>query len=472
MVENIAIYEMSTTGGAVDNNNEYYDSLQVKRTATAEEIRKAYKKRALQCHPDRPGGNEQTFRLVNEAYEVLSSVEKRAIYDQHGKAGLASGNNSAGAAGNPFAGMDPFNLFRQMFSDMDPSQMNQAQSQNAGRRVQRSHDIFFDLNLTFRELYDGCVKKLAVRRNRFCKLCTGRGTTSTDDITCIQCHGSGKQTIVQRTFIGNQSQQVQCTFCSGEGIKAPISMPKCPTCNGKRTVPERSIFEVKVDPGTAEGYQMVCAGEGDDSLRPGEGPGDVVLKVCSNGSGSSGTLPDGWSRIDQHLVFRLRATLADCVTGMVQTIQHPGKGPITFAIEQVIRPTLIVDNKLYAPWIIDGGGMPAWRDKPAGWLILLIEVVFPEMRVDQPEKVREVFGGVEPIVCNDATGGKVATEGNITTNEIARPPLAGNEQLLLQRMFDTGNGGSAEFQQQQQPQFFMHHPGGGGGPTFFQFSRH
>lgn len=356
----------------------YYDVLGVSKRASEGDIRKAYKKHALKYHPDRPEGDEQKFRAVNEAYEVLSDKEKRAIYDRAGKEGL-KGNAAGGPGFNFFAGMDPFRVFREMFGDR-------------GREVERPHDIFFELQIPLHALYTGVTKKLAAQRKRFCTMCEGRGVLIEPDdpidISCMQCHGSGKQTVVRRTFMGEQSQQVHCSFCQGEGIKPPVSLPKCPTCEGRRVISERAIFEATIEPGTPDGYRHICAGQGDDSLLAGEGTGDVVLVIKTKPA-------KDWARAGQHLVHYLDASLADCCTHLQHTItfpdpQHPQLH--CFTEPGVIRPTHIFNGELLCPFVVPGKGMPAWRNQPEGQLFVMVRIRFPDAPIALEAEVREAFG--------------------------------------------------------------------------------
>jgi DnaJ-class molecular chaperone len=392
----------------------YYDILEIDKGASPDDIRRAYKKKALESHPDRPKGNESKFRQVNEAYEVLSNTEKRKVYDQYGKEGLDRGNGNDAEADlkSFFATMDPFRVFREMFPEVYGMSQH-PETCNPGRegKVQRPQDIYFPLHLKFQEVYNGCKKSLAVRRRCFCKLCNGYGiqsTTTTDtetntfeegengvnstpisphsdngvlkgaalplypiSIRCIQCNGTGKQTMMQKSYLASpEFTQGFCSFCQGEGMRIPISAVKCPTCHGTRLVEERAIFSVNIEAGTPEGYRIVCQGEGDDSLLCGEKRGDVILKITSE-------LPAGWSRIGQHLIHRLPISLAACIRGISQVVSHPNGHDFLFSVSQVVKPNIVLGRELFSPWFVLDWGFCEFQEEEMGSTIILLDIQFP-----------------------------------------------------------------------------------------------
>lgn len=338
---------------------DFYALLGVEKSATPEEIKRAYKKLALKLHPDRPGGDTDKFRAVGEAYEVLSDPEKRKRYDQYGKDGVEGGPDI-------FTHMDPMQVFREFFG----------QQPGPRRQVHRPHDVHFELKLTFKEVMEGCKKKLAIRRRVFCGLCKGRGIEDTDiDITCIQCKGSGKQVMVQQSFLGPQRQESFCSFCKGEGIKTPVTCKKCPTCEGKRTIKERSIFEVDIPPGIPDQHQLICKGQGEDTILASEGRGDVLLKLST-------TLPLGWKRHEQHLIVEVPVTLAQCLKGIDTQIEHPDGTIMHVCIAEVVKPVFMSTDKLLAPWVVPDKGIPSFQQRGQGHCIIIFDIEFPKTRDD------------------------------------------------------------------------------------------
>lgn len=392
----------------VEQKETLYDVLSVSKNASADQIRSAYKKRALECHPDRKGGNAEQFRRVSEAYEILSDAEKREHYDMNGTIptpgqGPTSnpwGGTMPGGFEGGASGIDPAAFFQHMFREMftnapDPNEKGEddfARNQKTQhqRRVQRGHDVAFELDLPYKDLYHGVTKKLAIRRKRRCKACRGSGVVCEDvsQIECMQCHGGGTQVIMHRTMWGEQRQQMACTFCGGEGIKPPISMPKCSSCSGAKIICERAIFEVVVKPGMHENGQIICKEQGDESLLVGEGMGDVILTVSS-------TLPPNWKRRGQNLVHEMDVSLGECLTGLNRkVIEHPAGHLFAFSINQVIMPTKIIQEIPVAVWVALDQGMPAFEDADAGNAIIVLRIQYPTFCIDKvslPSELLDTF---------------------------------------------------------------------------------
>ncbi len=361
---------------------DYYQVLEVPKEATADDIRRAYKKKALDSHPDRPNGNESKFRQVNEAYEILSNMEKRKVYDQYGKEGLDREDPETDLK-SFFTRMDPFRVFREMFPDVyipphGPAGPFGGPPVGVGK-VQRAQDIYFPLHLKFEEVYHGCNKSLAVRRRRFCKLCCGFGIQNVDpsgggvdfpnEIKCIQCNGSGKQTI-KSYLASSEMMENLCSFCQGEGMHIPISAVKCPTCQGSRLVEERAIFSVNIEPGTPEGFRIICNGEGDDSLIRADKRGDVILKITAE-------MPPGWTRIGQHLIHRLPISLSACLQGVSQPVIHPIGHTFLFSLPHVVKPNIVLGRELFSPWFVLDWGFPDFQEDEMGSTIILLDIQFP-----------------------------------------------------------------------------------------------
>jgi molecular chaperone DnaJ len=252
---------------------DYYEVLEVQRTASDVEIKAAYRKLAMQYHPDRNPNNpdaEERFKACSEAYQVLSDPDKRAAYDRYGHAGVG-----AGAAGNPFAG-GPFahgdigDIFGDLFGEM----FNMGTRGGRASRAQRGRDIKYDLRLEFEEAVFGIEREINIRRAEACTDCSGTGSEGgRQPETCQQCGGRGQI----RTQQGFFSVARTCPVCSGTGS---IVRNPCKTCRGDGRVQREHKILVKVPAGVENETRIRYGGEG-DAGRWGGPSGDlyVVLEV-------------------------------------------------------------------------------------------------------------------------------------------------------------------------------------------------
>jgi len=259
------------------NKRDYYEVLGVEKGASAEDIKKAYRKAAMKYHPDRNPGNkeaEEKFKEVGEAYEVLSDDEKRARYDQYGFAGVDP-NYAGGAGFNGFDGFGGFGGFSDLgdiFGDLFGGGGRRSGGQSAGRR---GENIMSRLDLTFEEAAFGCDKEVSVPRIENCAACNGTGSADGNIETCPKCRGTGQERVVQN-FMGMQMQSTTtCSQCGGKGkiIKTP-----CNTCKGKGKVRRTKRVTVKVPAGVNDGQSVRVRGEG--NVGSGGAPsGDLLAEV-------------------------------------------------------------------------------------------------------------------------------------------------------------------------------------------------
>ena len=260
------------------DKRDYYEVLGVEKGASAEEIKKAYRKAAMKYHPDRNPGDkeaEEKFKEAGEAYEVLSDDDKRARYDQYGFAGVDP--NYAGGAGyggfDGFGGFSGFGDLGDIFGDLfGGGSTRRSGGQNAARRGQ---DVMTRLELTFEEAAFGCDKEVATYRVENCSACNGTGSADGNVETCSKCHGTGQERVVQN-FMGMQMQSTQpCSRCGGKGkiIKTP-----CNTCKGKGKVRRTKKINVKVPAGVDEGQSVRVRGEGCVGANGGPN-GDLLVEL-------------------------------------------------------------------------------------------------------------------------------------------------------------------------------------------------
>jgi molecular chaperone DnaJ len=255
----------------LNGKRDYYDVLGVLRTASEQEIKSAYRKLALQYHPDRNPGNreaEEMFKEAAEAYSVLSDAQKRANYDRFGHAGVGTGAGFGGFDPNVFADFSDIlgDIFG--FGDLFGS------GRRGGSRVQRGADLRYDLELTFDEAAFGSTKKIKVPRHETCGECQGSGAQKgSGPTTCPTCNGYGQVRFQQGFF----SLTRTCSQCQGTG---QIIKNRCTTCRGDGRIVREKTLELRIPAGVDTGSKMRVSGEGDAGAKGGPS-GDlyVVLGV-------------------------------------------------------------------------------------------------------------------------------------------------------------------------------------------------
>ncbi len=261
-----------------ENKRDYYEVLGVQKSASAEEIKKAYRKAAMKYHPDRNPGDKEAeakFKEVGEAYEVLSDDSKRQRYDQFGFAGVDPnyGGGGNGPYGAGFSGFGDFGDFGDIFGEFFGGGRSSRQSaQNAPRR---GENIMSHLELTFEEAAFGCEKEVATQRIENCAVCNGSGSSDGVIETCTQCGGRGQVRSVQN-FMGMQMQSTTtCPMCSGRGkiVKNP-----CNTCKGKGKVRKTNRVKVKIPAGVDAGQSVRVRGEGNVGTNGGVN-GDLLVEI-------------------------------------------------------------------------------------------------------------------------------------------------------------------------------------------------
>ena len=261
-----------------ENKRDYYEVLGVKKDASAEDIKKAYRKAAMKYHPDRNPGDKEAeakFKEVGEAYEVLSDDGKRQRYDQFGFAGVdpSYGGGGNGPYGAGFSGFGDFGDFGDIFGEFfGGGSRSRASSQNAPRR---GENIMSRLELTFEEAAFGCEKEVATPRIANWAVCNGSGSADGVIETCTQCGGRGQVRTVQN-FMGMQMQSTTtCPSCNGRGkmVKNP-----CTTCKGKGKVRKTNRVKVKIPAGVDAGQSVRVRGEGSVGTNGGVS-GDLLVEI-------------------------------------------------------------------------------------------------------------------------------------------------------------------------------------------------
>lgn len=257
---------------------DYYSLLGVSKNASAEEIKKAYRKMAVKYHPDKNPGDksaEEKFKQVSEAYDVLRDDQKRAAYDRYGHDAFDSRANAGSgfARGSQTSGVNPFDIFREafggdggIFGDLFGGGVRQRSGQQDGA------DLRYDLEITLKEAFTGVEKTLKYNRHVTCKSCNGTGAEKgSQAVTCPTCHGSGVLTMSQGFF----SMRQTCPDCHGTGKRITNS---CRACEATGRVVESTRTKIKIAPGMESGVKLRLPGFGEAGVRGGAN-GDLFVVV-------------------------------------------------------------------------------------------------------------------------------------------------------------------------------------------------
>jgi molecular chaperone DnaJ len=271
-------------------SKDYYNILGVDKGASQDDIKKAFRKKAHEYHPDKPHGDEAKFKEINEAYQVLGDANKRAQYDRFG----SNFEQAQGAGGfHGFEGFRDFSGFAQGFGGQNGVEfdLNDLGDMFGGmfgfggggrsKRQSRGQDLEMTLTIEFEEAVFGIEKEIQLKRMKACSRCHGNGAepgTSID--TCPTCHGTGRVTRVQRTILGNIQTQTVCSACHGEG-KVPSK--KCSKCDGLGATKEIETLTVKIPAGIDNGQSIRLVGQGEAGPR-GAAAGDLYLRIRVNPS--------------------------------------------------------------------------------------------------------------------------------------------------------------------------------------------
>ena len=338
---------------------DYYEALKVERTVTLEELKVAYRKKALKYHPDRNPGDtvaEERFKEISEAYTVLSDEEKRRRYDLYGHAGLD---------GNGF-GAGPGDIFSN-FSDMFEGLFGFGSSQRQRLRAQRGADLQYDLSILFVEAAMGTEKTISVTKRKACLPCNGQGyVNDADKHACRSCQGTGH--IVQNQ--GFFTMQTTCPTCQGRGF---LIQNPCTACGGDGITLVEKTVSVKIPPGVSTGTRLRLSGEGEGGLRGG-GAGDLYVLIIVEEH-------DFFERDGDDLYCRMNISFAQAALGAtleVPTLMEPKSIDIPSGTQSGSYFTL------------PGEGVISLQHRKKGNLIVRIQVETPKkLSARQKELLQE-----------------------------------------------------------------------------------
>lgn len=292
---------------------DYYEVLGVDKTASVDEIKKAYRKLAIKYHPDKNPGDkeaEEKFKEAAEAYDVLSNPDKRQKYDQFGHAGVSGAAGGAGGfSGGGFSMEDIFSQFGDIFGGHFGGGFSGFSGGGfgggRGRRVQKGSDIRIRVKVSLSDIMNGVDKKIKINKYVLCPDCGGKGAKSEADIkTCDTCHGSGVVTKVVNSMFGQMQTQSECPRCNGEG---KIITNPCPKCHGTGLVKDSEEITFRIPAGVADGMQLTVQGKG-NAAKSGGIPGDLLVVIEEESDAEL-------QRDGNDLIYTLFLNLADAVLG-------------------------------------------------------------------------------------------------------------------------------------------------------------
>ncbi len=267
------------------SKRDYYEVLGVSKNATADEIKKAYRQKAIEFHPDKNPDDkaaEEKFKEAAEAYEVLSDNQKRQRYDQFGHAGMNGGAGGFGGGGMSME--DIFSQFGDIFGGHFGSfggfssfgDFGFGGGSRRGARVRKGSDLRVRVKLTLAEIAKGVEKKIKVKKYVPCQHCNATGAAhGSEPVTCNTCKGSGRVTRVQNTILGQMQTQSECPTCQGEGT---IIQDKCTYCNGEGILRAEEVININIPAGVMEGMQLSMSGKGNAARRGGVN-GDLLILI-------------------------------------------------------------------------------------------------------------------------------------------------------------------------------------------------
>lgn len=360
---------------------DYYEVLEVSKTATAEEIKKAYRKKAIQYHPDRNPGDkaaEEKFKEAAEAYDVLSNPDKRSRYDQFGHAGVSGAAGNGGPFGGFSGGMSMDDIFS-MFGDIFGGRggfggFGGYSDSGASQRKFRGSDLRVKVKLTLKEISTGVEKKFKLKKYVTCPHCHGSGAedgTSVD--TCPTCHGSGSVVREQQTLLGVMRTRTTCSTCGGEG---KVIKNKCKACSGEGVVYGEEIVTVKIPAGVGEGMQLSMRQKGNAGKHNGIA-GDLLILVEEEAD--KALIRDG-----NNLVYNLLLSFpAAALGGTVEIPTIDGKAKVK--IEPGTQPGKVLRLR--------GKGLPDVNGYGTGDLVVNVSIYVPETLSKEEKNVLEKLEG-------------------------------------------------------------------------------
>jgi molecular chaperone DnaJ len=341
---------------------DYYEVLGVDRSASKEDLKRAYRRMARKYHPDvnKDSGSDERFKEINEAYEVLSNDSTRAAYDRFGHAGVQGAG--AGAGFNDFSGFGSVaDIFEEFFTGFGTRRR---------RGPRRGADLRYDLTISFEEAIFGVEKDIQVRRPEICPNCYGSGAEpGTNPVRCTNCNGTGEVRQMRQSFLGSFVNVTTCPVCGGNGETIPTP---CTVCNGQKQIQQQRTLNVKVPPGVDNDTQIRLSGEGTPGTDGGP-PGNLFVVL----------------HVEKHEFFRRRGD--DILLEMEINVAQAALG------DEIKVPTVDGEETLKIPagtqtgtvFPLRGRGVPHLRRSGRGDQLVITHVAVPKKMTPEQKKLME-----------------------------------------------------------------------------------
>ena len=339
---------------------DYYEVLGVDRSASKEDLKRAYRRMARKFHPDvnKDSGSDERFKEINEAYEVLSNDSTRATYDRFGHAGV----QGAGAGFNDFSGFGSVaEIFEEFFTGFGTRRR---------KGPRRGADLRYDLAISFEEAVFGVEKDIQVRRPEICPNCYGSGAEpGTNPVRCTNCNGTGEVRQMRQSFLGSFVNVVTCPVCNGSGETIPSP---CTVCNGQKQIQQQRTLNVKIPPGVDNDTQIRLSGEGTPGIDGGP-PGNLFVVL----------------HVEKHEYFRRRGD--DILLEMEINVAQAALG------DEIKVPTVDGEETLIIPagtqtgtvFPLRGRGVPHLRRSGRGDQLVITHVAVPKKMTPEQKKLME-----------------------------------------------------------------------------------
>ncbi len=359
----------------MSEKRDYYEVLEVPKTATAEEIKKAYRKQAIKYHPDKNPGDkaaEEKFKEAAEAYEVLSDPQKRQRYDQYGHAGMG------GASGFSGGGMSMDDIFAHFgdifgggsFGSFFGGGFGGSRRGGPQTRVNKGTNLRVKVKLTLSEVANGVTKKIKVNKYVACDKCNGTGAFDSNSYSnCSTCHGSGVVTRITNTILGQMQQSSVCPNCGGDGR---IITRRCTNCGGEGIVQKEDIVTLNIPAGVADGMQLSVSGKG-NAARHGGINGDLLVVIQEEEHPE--LIRDG-----NDLIYSLFLSMPDAILGTTAEIPTVD-GRVKIKIDPGTQSGKILRLR--------GKGIPELNGYGRGDLLVNIQVWTPQSVTRDEAKIIE-----------------------------------------------------------------------------------
>ena len=356
---------------------DFYEILGVSKGASADEIKKAYRQKAIQFHPDKNPGNkeaEEKFKEAAEAYEILSSPEKRQRYDQFGHKGM--GGNQGFGGGQDMSMDDIFSMFGDIFGGSGGGGGFSGfggfggGSRSRGPRQHRGSDLRVKVTLNLSEVLNGVEKKIKVKKYVPCTECSGTGAQGGSSYSnCSTCKGSGHVTRIQNTMLGQMQTTSACPTCNGEG---QIITNKCVHCQGEGVIRDEEVISIMIPAGVGEGMQLNVSGKGNAGRRSGVN-GDLFVVIHEDEHEE--LIRDG-----NNLIYNLFVTFPEITLGITKEIPTVDS-KVKVKIEAGTQPEKILRLR--------GKGLPDVNGYGKGDLLVRVHVWIPKKVNSEERKLLE-----------------------------------------------------------------------------------